>query len=186
MIHTSKRLTAHTAFIVSFSAVWMYLRDVPPQIVQPTEQLVACFAVVPCFTVTLKWMHMCVMVRQIRPAIKWHLAYFAFSPPNTFFCYFVCEQPWTVLILIHTACVLQLQTMLVCYTVRTITNISRRFKVFRIIALQDISLKQISIQNDFLYSLGGSWKKCLKLQQLMYGILSLWENLHTQVREFRT
>ena len=173
MIHTTKRLTAHIARIVSFSAVWMYLSGVPPQIMQPTEQPVAPFAFVPCFTVTIKRVHLCVMLHQIRPFIKWHVACFAFSSPNTSFCYSVCELPWTVLILKHTAYVPHSQTMLVCCTFCTVTNISRRFEVFRIIALPDISLKQIWIQNDFRYSLAGSWKKCLKLQQLMYGILSL-------------
>jgi len=161
------------AFIVSFSAVCMYLRDVPPQIMQPTEQLVAWFAMVHCFTVSTKWMQLCVVLYQIRVVIKWHVAQFAFSLPNTLFCYFVCEQPWTVLILIHIAYVVHLQTMLVCYIFCTVTNINGCSKVFRIIALQDFSLKQIWIQNDFLYSLAGSRKKCLKLQQLMYGILSL-------------
>jgi hypothetical protein len=160
-------------FIVSFSAVRMYLGHVPPQIMQPTEQLVAWFAMVHCITVTTKWMHLCVMLYQIRVVIKCHVARFAFSLPNMLFCYFVCEQPRTVLILIHTASVVHLQTMLVCYIFCTVTNINRSFKVFRIVALQDFSLKQIWIQNDFLYSLAESWKKCLKLQQLMYGILSL-------------
>jgi hypothetical protein len=41
VIRTSKRLTAHMAFKVSISAVWMHLSDVSPQIIQPTEQLVA-------------------------------------------------------------------------------------------------------------------------------------------------
>jgi hypothetical protein len=173
MIHTCKRLIARMARIVSFSVVSMYLGHVPPEIMQPTKQLVACFAVVPSFTVTIKWMHLCVMLHLIRPVIKWHVAQFAFSPPNTFFCYFVFEPPWTVLILIRTAHVVHLQTMLVCYTFCTVKNISGRFKAFRITALQGISLKQIWIQNDFLYSLAGSWKKRLILQQLMYGISSL-------------
>jgi len=173
MRHTCKRLIACMAFIVSFSAVSMYLRHVPPEIVQPTKQLVACFAMVPSFTVTIKRMHLCVMLHQIRPFIKWHIAQLAFSPPNTLFCYFVCEQPWRVLILIRTAYVVHLQTMLVSYTFCTVKIISGRFKAFRITELQGISLKQIWIQNDFLYSLAGSWQKCLILQQLMYGILSL-------------
>jgi hypothetical protein len=118
-------------------------------------------------------MHLCVMLYQIGVVAKWHVAHFAFSLPNTLFCYSVCEQPWTALILIHTACVAHLQMMLVCYIFCTVTNINESFKVRRIIALQDFSLKQIWIQNDFLYSSAGSWKKCLKLQQLMYGIASL-------------
>jgi hypothetical protein len=173
MVHTSKRLIAYIAFIVSFSAVWMYLRDVPPQVTQPTKQLVARFAVVHCFTITFKWMHLYVMLHQIRAVIKWYAAHFAFSPPNRLFCYFFCEQLWTVLILICPAFIVRLQMMVVCYTFCTVTNIGGTFKVFKIIAPQDISLKQIKIQNDFLYSLAGSWKKCLKLQHPMYGILSL-------------
>jgi hypothetical protein len=125
------------------------------------------------FTVSIMWMHLCVMLRQIRVVIKWHGAQSAFSPLNTLFCYFVCQQRWTVLVLIRTAYVVHWQTMFICCTFWTVTNVSGRFKAFSITALQDISLKQIWIQNDFLYSLAGSWKKCLKLQQLMYGILSL-------------
>jgi hypothetical protein len=173
MICTCKRLIARMAFIVSLSAVCMYLGHVPPKIVQPAKQLVAWCALVPPFTVTIKRMHLYVMLHQIKPIIEWHIAQSAFSPANTFFCYFMCERPWTVLILIRNVYVVHLQTMLVCYTFCTVTNISGRFKAFRTIALQGISLKQIWIQNNFLHSLAGSWKKCLTLQQLMYGILSL-------------